>query len=284
LYKNALVYKSCEKRNAPVIVYHIWGDHAFFYDHKYGAHQLPERSPEIEIRPQAHRLRAKASEGVPFSAMTPFDLSEFERAVEQRTSRTFYCFPNQIKDIADSLADAEIPVWTAWGNRPEQVRALTACNDTKQDRTKIRVKVVPYNAPQLQQFCDTFSEHMGWLRLVYTGESQSVLFLRALNAMCTSRRINPPQAMKEAILERQRGVCALCEDPGTEFDHVTPLCLGGSNSIDNMRALCSLCHSEETDRLSVAGKYHTIESHMSPKLWRALHNAPKPKEVSFGAS
>ena len=47
LHKNALVYKSCEKRNAPVIVYHIWGDHAFFYDHKYGAHQLPEKSPEI---------------------------------------------------------------------------------------------------------------------------------------------------------------------------------------------------------------------------------------------
>ena len=29
-------------------------------------------------------------------------------------------------------------------------------------------------------------------------------------------------------------------------------------------------------------KFHTIESHMSPKLLRDLHNAPKPKEVSHG--
>jgi hypothetical protein len=29
-------------------------------------------------------------------------------------------------------------------------------------------------------------------------------------------------------------------------------------------------------------KFHTIESHLSPKLHRELHQAPKPKEVSYG--
>jgi hypothetical protein len=55
--------------------------------------------------------------------------------------------------------------------------------------------------------------------------------------------------------------------------------------MDNIRALCPMCHAEETDTRLNAGvlpKYHTIESHLSPKLWRELHNAPKPKEVSFG--
>ena len=32
LYKNAVIYKShSERHDQPVIVYHIWGDHAFFY-------------------------------------------------------------------------------------------------------------------------------------------------------------------------------------------------------------------------------------------------------------
>jgi len=47
-----------------------------------------------------------------------------------------------------------------------------------------------------------------------------------------------------------------------------------------------LCHAAETDRLLLSGldlnKLHTIESHMSPRVWRELHCAPKPKEVSYG--
>ena len=29
-------------------------------------------------------------------------------------------------------------------------------------------------------------------------------------------------------------------------------------------------------------RLHTIESHLSPKVWRELHYGPKPKEVSYG--
>ena len=59
--------------------------------------------------------------------------------------------------------------------------------------------------------------------------------------------------------------------------------------MDNLRAICPPYHAEETDKLLLAGmalndksKFYTIESRLSPKLYRDLHQAPKPKEVSYG--
>ena len=62
--------------------------------------------------------------------------------------------------------------------------------------------------------------------------------------------------------------------------------MGGDNTDGNLQALCALCHASETERLLLSGldldRLHTIESHLSPKVWRELHCGPKPKEVSYG--
>jgi len=202
--------------------------------------------------------------------------------------------------VKQQLEEADIPVWVGLGNRPEVIKSLNFAPATKKEqgggkrhmsekKVQIRVKVVPYNAFQLQEFCVAFSDEMGNAKFVYHGESMPVVYMRALSYLCTSRRLSPPKAVKDAILEKQKGKCKICGDKlddHCEFDHISPLCRGGTNDVSNLRALCTMCHAEETDRLLQDGvdktRFHTIESHMSPQLREQLHCAPKPKEVSYG--
>ena len=113
-----------------------------------------------------------------------------------------------------------------------------------------------------------------------------------LNTLFVSRRIRIEEGTRQEVKTKQDGLCSICQDKlGTKFevDHISPLCQIGTNDVENLRAICPPCHSEETDKLLLAGmdlnekaKFHTIESHLSPKLYRELHLAPKPKEVSYG--
>jgi 5-methylcytosine-specific restriction endonuclease McrA len=113
-----------------------------------------------------------------------------------------------------------------------------------------------------------------------------------MSTLFVSRRIKLEDSERQAILVRQERQCAICGDElkkRFDVDHIVPLCQGGTNDASNLRALCQPCHAEETYKLQQAGtdlseksKFHTIESHLSPQLYRDLHCAPKPKEVSYG--
>ena len=112
-----------------------------------------------------------------------------------------------------------------------------------------------------------------------------------LSALFVSRRMAVPDSVKCEVVNRQKSCCDICGDKIVkgEFDHISPLCQGGTNDADNLRWLCSQCHAEETDKLLLSGTalgdrtlLHTIESHLSPAMRRMLHQAPKPKEVSWG--
>lgn len=50
------------------------------------------------------------------------------------------------------------------------------------------------------------------------------------------------------LVWRQNGVCPGCDITAFtwEFDHVIPLELGGSHSLDNLQALCPPCHKLKT--------------------------------------
>jgi 5-methylcytosine-specific restriction endonuclease McrA len=63
-----------------------------------------------------------------------------------------------------------------------------------------------------------------------------------------------------ALVEACRGRCLRCgakPAAGLTVDHIVPLALGGSNTIDNVQPLCSECNgikgSESTDYRSEAG-------------------------------
>lgn len=50
--------------------------------------------------------------------------------------------------------------------------------------------------------------------------------------------------------------CGLCQDclaagatvPGVEVDHITPLHMGGTDDLRNLRLLCRACHASKTAR------------------------------------
>ena len=70
--------------------------------------------------------------------------------------------------------------------------------------------------------------------------------------MASRRRFHP--RVYADIVKRQGGMCAECGEPlGTdpreiEYDHVTPLWLGGSDTPDNLQAMKRLCHRAKTRR------------------------------------
>ena len=309
LYKNTRVFQNdVDTKNNPSIAYQIFGDHAFFYDDrdaKSGAAQLPRGPSKIVLKTEELiKVRTKQDEDemLPYSEMVEYSLDAFLDQIAQGMSKTFYCHQKDVKFIKKELEDQDVKLWVGLGSRPELIKSLNLCQKTKKDanegkrhaskkKVEIRVRVVPEEADLLQSACTAFQLHTG-LALVYHGESKSVLTHRMMSALFVSRRMKIEDSVRQAILEKQEKKCAICGDDlkkRFEIDHISPLCQGGSNDPSNLRALCQPCHSEETYKLQQAGldlseksKFHTIESHLSPQLYRDLHCAPKPKEVSYG--
>ncbi len=55
---------------------------------------------------------------------------------------------------------------------------------------------------------------------------------------------------KQIILDRQNNKCSIClyqlRRGYYQFDHIIPICIGGTSDIDNGQALCTFCHKEKT--------------------------------------
>ena len=58
--------------------------------------------------------------------------------------------------------------------------------------------------------------------------------------------------LQAAILERDAHTCQQCGDTAVQVDHITPRSDGGSNTPNNLRALCRRCHAVITARHAAA--------------------------------
>lgn len=61
------------------------------------------------------------------------------------------------------------------------------------------------------------------------------------------------QKLRERILKRDCGLCQLCREAGriivaTHVDHKVPKAHGGTDSDENLQALCAACHKAKTAR------------------------------------
>ncbi len=75
-----------------------------------------------------------------------------------------------------------------------------------------------------------------------------------------------PDALRQAIIARDKGRCQICGQPGDEIDHIG----GGSNDPKNLQLLCDECHNRKTRASMVT---LTNESH--PEAWE---NAQRLKQ------
>ena len=52
------------------------------------------------------------------------------------------------------------------------------------------------------------------------------------------------KTIKEKVLEKGKGKCSICgrRNVPLDIEHITPISKGGTDSIDNLRAVCRSCH------------------------------------------
>lgn len=66
------------------------------------------------------------------------------------------------------------------------------------------------------------------------------------SGMDSSERVLIPKAIKEEVYRRSNNTCAICGKPLSRFsysiDHIIPLSRGGTNNIDNLRAVHQTCN------------------------------------------
>jgi len=115
---------------------------------------------------------------------------------------------------------------------------------------------------------------------VYKGESLAC-FGDTLRVHCL-KRPHIPEDDRNAILDRQKGRCATCDELSVlELDHVVPFSVGAPSSLDNLQGLCMVCH-----KLKSATERHTYgslwNSQLSRDVLEGLVCAPPPRQLVWG--
>lgn len=82
----------------------------------------------------------------------------------------------------------------------------------------------------------------------------------------TARRL-PPE-LRDAIAQRDGGVCRECGAPGSDIDHI----YGSSAEPANLQLLCRECHNVKTQRSVVAAETALVEAVHRPIQRRALES------------
>ena len=60
--------------------------------------------------------------------------------------------------------------------------------------------------------------------------------------------------LKAFVLERDGRTCYLCGGLAVTADHVLCVAHGGTHDLDNLAAICGLCHEQKTQREAAAGR------------------------------
>ena len=67
--------------------------------------------------------------------------------------------------------------------------------------------------------------------------------------LCMKARRAVPHTDKLHVAAQQRWACASCKSTLNEFfelDHILPVALGGTNTTENLQALCPDCHRHKS--------------------------------------
>lgn len=89
--------------------------------------------------------------------------------------------------------------------------------------------------------------------------------------LSTSNRITLPTYIREKVYEKSGGVCQLCGKPLSKYaftvDHIQPLSRGGTNELDNLRAVHEECNKLK-GKFTDSEMYNTI----TPIICNSVYN------------
>lgn len=57
------------------------------------------------------------------------------------------------------------------------------------------------------------------------------------------------EALRQAVLERDQGICHYCQGIATTADHIIPKSKGGEDRMDNLVASCRPCNARKGAKL-----------------------------------
>ena len=76
--------------------------------------------------------------------------------------------------------------------------------------------------------------------------------IRHAGNVAATKRQAIPDDVKQFVFERDKGQCVNCHSQvELQFDHVIPVSLGGSNSLENLQVLCGPCNRKKSGGLQV---------------------------------
>ena len=136
------------------------------------------------------------------------------------------------------------------------------CEAVAAEVEKRTVRTVPYKGESLASFA-------------------SAIFVELLKMPKNRKQLAGALYNKLWALHGRR--CNLCGCTGAtmEVDHVAPLCVGGSNELENLQIICSSCHTQKTniEGLSFVEDEHPLLSRFSLETYKAFVESPKPPQL-----
>jgi len=95
----------------------------------------------------------------------------------------------------------------------------------------------------------------------------------------------PPdwEERRKQVVERDSNQCSKCGEWGhLHLHHITPLSMGGSNKITNLKLLCENCHSKKHGGRDFSGDFNSIETAFSKRVANIRYAIEKGKRIKFG--
>lgn len=85
-----------------------------------------------------------------------------------------------------------------------------------------------------------------------------------------------PQEIRQAVFERNKGLCRKCGAKGIQIDHIC----GNSNDMDNLQLLCVKCHNKKTREnfVVISQETHPDEWAKREELISRVHS-PQPAHL-----
>ena len=128
------------------------------------------------------------------------------------------------------------------------------------------------------------SEWAKKLSVPYSGQSLGAFSVTVLDTLLHRRsRKAPDDRQKRELVAKQGGKCDACAEhlgDATEYDHITPLCRGGTNDPSNFQALCPQCHAEKT-RGEGGDASGYMKSRFNGAVFRDYVMSPAPPCMTF---